>query len=519
MCGWLSAAIARASRANRWRACASLTSVDGSTFIATVRSRRESCALYTSPMPPAPIGAVISYGPSRVPSLNNIDVNWGASAPPEPARCVEPRWGSRELAAVLKFTARHALATEHRVRGPPCNRPSLAGVRCSSRMSRRRAASLAVLLAALLFRLGLALALANDEPDDGRLYALIGHNVLAHGVYSASTEAPYTPTYIRVPGYPLFLAATYALFGDGNNTAVRAVQALVDTATCWLVGLVAMAWAPRDWLPAARDHLQIGALAIAAACPFPAIYVATILTETLAMFLGTLAVLLTSRALRGTVGLAPSSGLQAPGRVSAPTGSEAQGLGRELGQAPEPGARSLEPILIRAWLAAGAAAGATALVRPEFILYAGAAGIALLVAGARDLPFAPRTRAGAWMSRIVPSGLALTLGVILVLAPWTIRNLRTIGAFQPLNPRSLAMPGEFVAYGYADWVRTWIDHPRYVAPTLFTVDLAPISIETMPPSAFDSAAERNRVAALLAVTTSRPPTRIPTRRAVCRRAE
>ena len=28
----------------------------------------------------------------------------------------------------------------------------------------------------------------------------------------------------------------------------------------------------------------------------------------------------------------------------------------------------------------------------------------------------------------VPSGLALTLGVILVLAPWTVRNLRTIGA-------------------------------------------------------------------------------------------
>jgi hypothetical protein len=341
-------------------------------------------------------------------------------------------------------------------------------------MSRRRTASLALVLAALLFRLGLAFALPNDEPDDGRLYALVAHNVLAHGVYSASTEPPYRPTYIRVPGYPLFLAATYGLFGDGNNTAVRAIQAVVDTATCWLVSLIAVAWAPRAWLPASRDRLRLSALAIAAACPFPAIYVVTILTETFAMFLGALAVLLTTRALRETETWAPGAGLRARG-------------------------------LLGAWLAAGAASGATALVRPEFILYAGAAGLTLLVASAHELLSAPGTRRATWIARVAPSAIALTIGVVLVLAPWTIRNIRVIGAFQPLNPRSVAMPGEFVAYGYADWVRTWIDHPRYVAPALFTVDLAPIRIEAMPPSAFDSAAERNRVKALLAVYNTPPP--------------
>ena len=60
------------------------------------------------------------------------------------------------------------------------------------------------------------------------------------------------------------------------------------------------------------------------------------------------------------------------------------------------------------------------------------------------------------------------------------------------------MPGEFVAYGYARWVRTWIDHPRYVPSALFTVDLAPIRIDEMPAYAFGSEAERRRVAALLA---------------------
>ena len=43
-----------------------------STLIATVRSRRVSRALYTSPMPPAPSGARVSYGPKRTPSASGM---------------------------------------------------------------------------------------------------------------------------------------------------------------------------------------------------------------------------------------------------------------------------------------------------------------------------------------------------------------------------------------------------------------------------------------------------------------
>src|SRR5215217_2373141 len=93
------------------------------------------------------------------------------------------------------------------------------------------------LTVALAFRLVLALALPNDESDDGRLYYLIAHNIVTHAVYSASEDPPYRPTYIRVPGYPLFLAGVYRAFGDGNNTAVRAAQACLDTGTCCLVAL------------------------------------------------------------------------------------------------------------------------------------------------------------------------------------------------------------------------------------------------------------------------------------------
>src|SRR5215469_4395318 len=66
MLGWLSAAIASASRSNRslnWAA---------DTLIATSRFRRGSLARYTCPMPPAPRGDRISYGPSLSPGWSSI---------------------------------------------------------------------------------------------------------------------------------------------------------------------------------------------------------------------------------------------------------------------------------------------------------------------------------------------------------------------------------------------------------------------------------------------------------------
>jgi hypothetical protein len=92
--------------------------------------------------------------------------------------------------------------------------------------------------------------------------------------------------------------------------------------------------------------------------------------------------------------------------------------------------------------------------------------------------------------------MALSAGFLVVLAPWTIRNAMLFRTFQPLNPRTLAMPGEFAAEGYAVWLRSWIDHPRYVGPLLFAVDRDPINIAQVPERAFDSPAEREEVASL-----------------------
>src|SRR5690242_21674711 len=103
-----------------------------------------------------------------------------------------------------------------------------------------------LLLIALGFRLFIALRLPNDEPDDGRVYAQIAVNVLEQHVFSHESQPPYVPSIIRLPGYPLFLAGVYKIFGHGNNTAVRVVQAVIDTLTCVLIALVAFQWTVDD---------------------------------------------------------------------------------------------------------------------------------------------------------------------------------------------------------------------------------------------------------------------------------
>src|SRR5439155_5519631 len=56
-----------ASRSNRCLCTASEENCADKILIATVRSRHVSRARYTSPIPPAPSGETISYGPSLAP--------------------------------------------------------------------------------------------------------------------------------------------------------------------------------------------------------------------------------------------------------------------------------------------------------------------------------------------------------------------------------------------------------------------------------------------------------------------
>src|ERR1700686_4332830 len=340
---------------------------------------------------------------------------------------------------------------------------------------------LTLLLVAVVFRIVVAHRWPNDAPDDGKTYAQFARNVLEQHVYSHATEAPYDPSLIRLPGYPLFLAAIYSVFGHTNNGAVRIVQALIDTGTCALVALLAFYWEPDEKLKRAT---AIAALALAVVCPFTTIYAATILTEVPATFL--------------VMGMC----------LAATLAFRAEYWKRALWW----------------WLIAGLLGGLAVLFRPDSGLFAAAVGLTLVVTGLGPLwtavASAARHRFGSSiestqatdpkrrrrfalpahskdLSRTFVAGTIFSLAFVIVLVPWTMRNARVFHLFQPLAPSHGEMPGEFVAHGYNSWLRTWLDDEAYIGPFLWSLDDQPINLDNVPPTAFDSADEKVRVAALL----------------------
>jgi hypothetical protein len=333
----------------------------------------------------------------------------------------------------------------------------------------------ALLLTALAFRLALASGWPNDEPDDARFYTLLARNVLTQGVYSGASEPPFTPTYVRVPGYPLFIAGVYRVFGVNNDTAVRLVQAVIETATCWSIACLAIALAPATWLPARRRRVHLAALAIATVCPFTAIYVTTVLTEVWAMALGTLIAWFATRAIR------------------------------EAGDASdEPANVAARWRAARWWFAAGVAGGALTIVRPEGGLLMAGAGATCVLIGAwrwmrRRLSFRGWVRQVAWW------GVPLFAGFLVCDGPWIVRNALVFGRFQPAAPGTVSMPGDFVTHGYAQWLKTWVNEPKWVAPFEFDQDRARFDVNQLPPWAFDSPEERRIVTELFAIYNDGPP--------------
>lgn len=315
-----------------------------------------------------------------------------------------------------------------------------------------------LLMAAFSFRGAVARLLPNDSPDDGKVYAQIARNVLEQHVYSDATEPPYQPTLIRLPGYPLFLAGIYSVFGHSENTAVRVVQALLDTASCALISLIAFFWEPDERL---KRRTSIAALALAALCPFTTIYAATILTEIPTIFFAVAMCLTATLAFKAK--------------------------------------KKRNALLL--WAATGLLAGVAVLFRPDNGLFAGAIGITLVVTTlARSSDLKLTRKRNELLHRFLRAsylGATFSLAFCLVLVPWTIRNHRIFHLFQPLAPAHAEMPGEFVPRGYLAWVRTWIDDARYIEPTLWALDARQIKLEDFPDRAFDSTAEKQQVAALL----------------------
>lgn len=309
------------------------------------------------------------------------------------------------------------------------------------------------MLLVLTSRICVAYFLATDEPGDGRVYTQFAKNLVEQGVFSLSTEPPFAPTLIRLPGYPLFISTIYWIFGVGNDTAVRIVQAVFDTATCAIIAYLAWLWTEdeeRKKRNAFWTFLLIGL------CPFIVIYAATLLTETLTTFLLAAITLTATFAFQSTT-------------------FRKQFLW---------------------WFLTGILAGLAVLLRPDSGLFAAAVGLTLVIS---DL-FFPKTDSPKLLRRFFNlswKGAVFTLAFILVLTPWTIRNYRVFGVFQPLAPAHAEMPGEFVPFGYQRWLRTWVDDSHFIEPTLWKLDEKPIKISQIPAQTFDSPEEKDRVADLL----------------------
>src|SRR5579885_2396040 len=130
-------------------------------------------------------------------------------------------------------------------------------------------------LSALAGALALRLIFIFEFPAitaDSLVYGDIAKNWLQHGIYGLSGIHEVSPTYIRLPGYPAFLAFVFTIFGVEHYRAALVLQMFVDIGTCFLVADIARRLiSPR----AARI-----AFALAAYCPFLANYAAAALSET-----------------------------------------------------------------------------------------------------------------------------------------------------------------------------------------------------------------------------------------------
>jgi hypothetical protein len=313
--------------------------------------------------------------------------------------------------------------------------------------------AVAALAAGLLLRLWFIGHMARIA-GDSLVYGAIAKNWLQTGVYGfghETTAAGLTvvrPTLIRLPGYPLFLAACFRLFGMESYRAVLCVQAAADLLTCWLgAALAGRLFGRRALLPV---------LWLAALCPFTANYAAAALTETLV--LTTIALAFYAFARWQDAG---------------------QGYNRWL------------------WVIAFALAYSL-LLRPDQGLLAAAVLPAMLW---RSL--ATRGPSRHPLAAALPT-LAAALCVVLPLVPWTIRNESTFHVFQPLAPRYANDPGEIVMRGFPRWYRTWNIEFASTDEVYWNYDGNRIELSSLPARAFDlgspaaSADLRNRTAALLA---------------------
>ncbi len=291
---------------------------------------------------------------------------------------------------------------------------------------------------------------------DSRLYGGMAKNLVLHGRYALTGgDGTLHPTLIRLPGYPLYLAACFRLFGMENYYWAACIQIVLELVGCVLLALFVHRIVP----PAYKASAAQATLWLAVLCPFTAVYAAEPLTESLTLFCVSLALWSAARFQ------------DRPGWGSA--------------------------------LAFTFAITYAALLRPDGVLV----GVALVPAVAslyfrsHETSRAPSFRLFS-VERVGRENLRIAIVcLLLALAPfaaWTWRNWRVFRVVEPLAPRYATDPGEDTNPGFQRWVKTWSLDFVSTYQVYWNVPGGPMDIAALPGRAFDSPEQRDQTVALAA---------------------
>ena len=319
-----------------------------------------------------------------------------------------------------------------------------------------------VLIAGITLAAGLWLhlwMLANFSQvnGDSLLYGNIATNFLLHGNYAiADGSGVLHTTLIRLPGYPLFLALFFKLFGVANYAVVQYFQILLN-----LAGSIFLADFVRR-----LTHSKAAALitlALSALCPFTAVYAAAPLTEVPTLFLIALALWSMQRFVEAS----------------------------EITLADR-----------RGWLFAllfTFAITTAAMLRPDGALLGIALAPALFINATRTLTlnFAGTALVHA-RRHLLRIALICTLLALLPFAAWTIRNWQQFHVIEPLAPRYATDPGEPTYPGWQRWTKTWCLDFISTYQIYWNVPDDTLDPNQLPARAFDSTAQRDETLALIA---------------------
>ncbi|MFP5205129.1 MAG: hypothetical protein ACLGSH_07220, partial [Acidobacteriota bacterium] len=339
---------------------------------------------------------------------------------------------------------------------------SLSGAPLGASLAERGAVSAGLAVAA-----GLAVRLwmlhwAFEVNGDSLVYGGIAKNLLLHGRYALSANGILYPTLLRLPGYPLFLAACFRLFGIENYYAAACVQIGLELAGCLLLAGFASRAARmvRGADAGLARRAGLATLWLAALCPFTAAYAVEPLAEAPTLFL---------------LALAMGSMAAFQERPAWPSG-----------------------------LLFTLAVTAAALLRPDGALAAVAFAPAMFRAalgcrgglesiGARLRPLdAGRAVSGAAAAKQASLRRLMAVCILLAVTPfaaWTWRNWRVFHLLQPLAPRLATDPGESPNPGWERWVKTWCLDFNSTYNIYWNVPGDVLDVRALPARAFDSDAE------------------------------